>query len=80
MRVEYHNTITGAYKSAKMKCPKRVTDINAWLKSARKAIPEIPEMPIAKWDANTREVRIFLSLGDEYATIRIDRTITAPQS
>lgn len=50
MRVRFVHLKAEIDKSQAMPAPKRVEDINAWLKQARKTIPEIPDTkPPAKW-------------------------------
>lgn len=72
---------TNVDKSARMFTPKRITQESAWLREARKVIPEIPNVEKTDWrilsmDVSLHKLHFELvnSLGTR-ATITIDRKV-----
>jgi hypothetical protein len=51
LRDEGRGKVGAFQKTANFGTPKRVTEVEAWLRSARKAIPEIPDFPNGVWRA-----------------------------
>lgn len=74
MRVSYVGARGGVHNKP-MRAPKKVEQIEAWLKAARRAIPEIPDWPILKFRV-TPELVVFAlqqPKGLEVANVVINR-------
>lgn len=70
-------------KTARMFAPKKITEISAWYKAARKVIPFMPDLDKTDWfmthheaTIHLIEIRIANSVGEE-AVLLIDRRIPA---
>lgn len=86
MRVRFVHLEQEIDVQAAMPAPKKVSELSAWFKSARKAIPQIPDIiPPSKWVlgksvATLNQVSFELINGTDFCHVVINRQASSLSS